>query len=368
MTKQTPLHATHAASGATFTSFYGWEMPIHYGSQVEEHKAVRTHAGMFDVSHMTIVDLLGAGGRQYLRQLLANDIDKLAHPGRALYSCMLNHDGGVIDDLIVYYRAPDSYRVVFNAGTRERALQWAQTQAEGAAVGLQTRDDFAMIAVQGPHAMRILSDVLNPEQADAIATLQPFEAVEVQEWFLARTGYTGEDGLEIALPADQAPAFWQRLADAGVQPCGLGARDTLRLECGMMLSGQDMDEQVTPLESALGWTVALEPSSRDFIGKDALMRQKQRGVTQKLVGLVLQERGIMRHGQQVNLADGRQGVITSGSFAPTLGCAVALARVPADIGDTCSVVIRNKEIPAWVTKPRFYRAGKSLIEDLGGKS
>lgn len=360
MTKKTPLYQQHVDAGASLVDFFGWQLPIHYGSQLEEHHAVRKDAGMFDVSHMTIIDLLGAGGRQFLRHLLANDVDRLSGVGKALYSCMLNNYGGVLDDLIVYYQSPDHYRLVFNAATRSKNLNWLKQQANGLSVGLQERLDLAMIAIQGPKAIEKSIAVLGPAEMDAVMTLQPFEAVDLHGWIFARTGYTGEDGLEIMLPVDQAHDLWQALAKEGVKPCGLGARDTLRLEAGMMLYGQDMDETTTPFESALSWSVAMEPSDRDFIGRAALQLQKEQGLKRKIVGLVLQDRGIMRSKQKVIIEGVGEGVITSGTYSPTLGKSIALARVPVAAEKQCFVEMRGKRLVADIVKPRFVKHGQIL--------
>ncbi|STX27644.1 glycine cleavage system T protein [Legionella beliardensis] len=361
MIAKTPLHASHAAMGARLVNFHGWEMPLHYGSQLEEHHTVRSSAGMFDVSHMTIVDILGAGGRQFLRKLLTNDVDQLQHSGRALYSCMCNEHGGIIDDLIAYQRAPDNYRIVLNSATREQDLAWIRKKSEGFAVGLQERTELAMVAVQGPDALAKTMSVLTPAQSDAISTLTYFECVDVDNYFFARTGYTGEDGLEIVAPANEINQLWSNLLAANVKPCGLGARDTLRLEAGMLLYGQDMDESTTPLESGLGWTVKWQPEDRDFIGMGALLFQKQQGIKRKFVGLIMDEKAIMRTGQRVVIPNSQhEGIITSGTYSPTLAKSIALARVPAEAGDEVLVDIRGKLISAYVTKPRFIRNGKPL--------
>ncbi len=362
MPKQTALFAQHQASGAKIVDFHGWSMPLHYGSQLQEHEAVRHAAGMFDVSHMTVVDLLGAGGRQFLRHLLANDVDKLTHFGRALYSCMLNHQGCVLDDLIVYARASDNYRLVVNSATCEKDLAWLQQQTEGLSVGIQERTDLAMIAVQGPDAIAQCKKIFTPAQQDAVSTLQAFESVEDDSLFIARTGYTGEDGFEIILPHEAAQQLWKQLLDNGVTPCGLGARDSLRLEAGMLLYGQDMDETTSPLESGLAWTVALEPTDRDFIGRAALELQKQQGVKRKMVGLVLQDKGIMRAGQAVFSDDKQVGEITSGGFSPSLQQSIAFARVDTTLKNQCKIDIRGKRLLAKVVKPRFIKNGKSLLE------
>lgn len=360
MTAKTPLHATHVACGAKMVDFHGWDMPLHYGSQLNEHHFVRNDAGMFDVSHMTIVDILGAGGRQFLRKLLTNDIDQLANNGKALYSCMCNEHGGIIDDLIVYQRASDNYRVVLNSATRQNDINWIRAKSEGFALGLQERGELAMLAVQGPAAINKTLNVLTAAQIDAVSTLTNFECVDVDSWFFARTGYTGEDGLEIILPKEHITRLWDALIKVDVKPCGLAARDTLRLEAGMLLYGQDMDETTSPLESGLNWTVKWEPQDRGFIGMGALQSEKQRGVKRKMVGLTLLDKGIMRNGQKVIIEGGPDGIITSGSYSPTLEQSIALARVPTNTGETVMVDIRGKLIPAQVGKPRFVKHGKAV--------
>lgn len=360
MTVKTPLHTTHLKCGAKMVNFHGWEMPLHYGSQLNEHRQVRQDAGIFDVSHMTIVDILGAGGRLFLRKLLTNDVDALDHHGKALYSCMCNEHGGIIDDLIVYQRASDNYRIVLNSATRDKDLAWIRKVSEGFAIGLQERRELAMIAVQGPNAIAKTCSILNPAQVDAVSTLTHFESVDVEQWFFARTGYTGEDGLEIIVPQDQVVQLWDDLVHAGVQPCGLAARDTLRLEAGMLLYGQDMDTSTTPLESGLAWTIKWEPTERNFIGMGALVSQKQLGIKRKIVGLTLLDKGIMRQSQRVVIDGQADGVITSGSFSPTLGHSIALARVPVETGTEVMVDIRGKLIPATVGKPRFVKYGQAI--------
>ncbi len=360
MIAKTPLNATHLECGAKMVDFHGWDMPLHYGSQLNEHHYVRQDAGMFDVSHMTIVDILGAGGRQFLRKLLSNDIDSAAHNGKAVYSCMCNEHGGIIDDLIVYQRASDNYRVVLNSATRQNDINWLRKKSEGFAVGLQERGELSMIAVQGPNAIYKTLSVLNPAQIDAVSTIRAFECVDVENWFFARTGYTGEDGLEIIVPKEQVVQLWLDLVKAGVKPCGLAARDTLRLEAGMLLYGQDMDETTTPLESGLAWTVKWEPQERNFIGMGALLSQKQDGVRRKMVGLTLLDKGIMRHGQRVVVEGRSDGIITSGGYSPTLDKSIALARVPVETGDQVMIDIRGKLIPAKVGKPRFVKEGKAI--------
>lgn len=355
MSLTTPLHAAHLAAGARMVDFGGWDMPINYGSQIEEHHAVRNGAGMFDVSHMTIVDLTGKKARPFLSLLLANDIDKLQQPGKALYSCMLNEEGGVIDDLITYFLDETHFRLVVNASTREKDLAWIRCQAEPYGVRAAERKDLAMIAVQGPEARARAATLFDEASATQVMALKPFSATQLDDWFVARTGYTGEDGFEIALPAQDAEVAWRRLQAAGVRPCGLGARDTLRLEAGMNLYGQDMDETVTPLESGLAWTVAMG-GERDFIGRAALERQQRDGVQRRLVGLVLEDRGVLRHGQVVLTPDG-EGEVTSGTFSPTLQKAIGLARVPQDCGAAVEVDIRGRQLAARVVRPPFARNG-----------
>jgi aminomethyltransferase len=359
--KQTPLYETHVAAGAKVVDFGGWDMPLHYGSQMKEHEYVRTSAGIFDVSHMTIVDLKGERVAEFLRYLLANNIDRLKEPGKALYSCMLNEVGGVIDDLITYYVNDDFYRMVVNAATRDKDLAWIQKQASEFAIDIQERVDLAMVAIQGPLAREIVHKVIGDKATKTSELGQFFMAMFDDNWAIARTGYTGEDGYEVMLPANQAAEFWQACVSQGAHPAGLGARDTLRLEAGMNLYGSDMDETTSPLESALGWTIAWEPEDRDFIGRKALEKQKSEGVNQKLVGLLLETKGVLRNHQKV-LVDGLDsGEITSGSFAPTLGKAIAFARVPKNIGDRAKVEMRGKQVDVKVVKPPFVRNGKPCI-------
>ncbi|MDX1455037.1 MAG: glycine cleavage system aminomethyltransferase GcvT [Gammaproteobacteria bacterium] len=360
MGNRTPLYEQHVEMGARMVDFGGWDMPVNYGSQIEEHHAVRQDAGMFDVSHMTVVDLAGERTRDFLRYLLANDVAKLQTPGKALYTCMLNEDGGIIDDLIVYFLAEDFFRMVVNASTRDKDLAWIEKQAKAFDVEVTERSDYAMVAVQGPQARDKAATVLPAAHREAALALKPFSAVACDEWFVARTGYTGEDGWEVMIPAEQVAEAWQAFARAGIAPCGLGARDTLRLEAALNLYGSDMDESTTPLVSALGWTVALEPEDRDFIGRKALEAQKSAGVPQKLVGLVLEERGVLRGHQKV-VTEAGDGEVTSGTFSPTLQRSIALARIPKDAGETVQVEIRGKQLAARVVKPPFARNGEVKV-------
>ena len=354
--KRTPLYAAHVEMGAKMVDFGGWEMPLHYGSQLDEHHRVRDDAGMFDVSHMQVVDIRGEAARAFLRRLLANNIDKLTQPGKALYSCMLNETGGVIDDLIVYFMREDWFRMVVNASTAQKDVAWMREVAAGQ-VELAVRDDTAMIAVQGPNA-RAKTWAALPEVRAASEPLKPFNAAEAGEFFIGRTGYTGEDGFEIILPRARAIETWHALAQAGVAPIGLGARDTLRLEAGMNLYGQDMDEQTSPLEAGLAWTVDLG-AGRDFIGRPAL---ESAPLQAQLVGLLLLDRGVLRSHQRIITSHG-EGEIKSGSFSPTLAQSIALARVPREVAvdDLVQVEVRDKLLSARVVKYPFVRNGRRLV-------
>ena len=373
---RTALFDKHVEAGARLVDFSGWDMPIQYDSLINEHHAVRQHAGVFDVSHMTIVDVTGAQGEAWLRHLLANDVARLKDVGQALYTAMLNEQAGVIDDLIVY-RMGWGFRLVVNCGTREKDLAWMHKQAASYEVELTERPELAILAVQGPAAMSIVMDLLNNKGASAeaarVGSLKNFSGAEFGSWFIARTGYTGENGVEIMLPGQEAPGIWDELLAAGVKPIGLGARDTLRLEAGMNLYGHDMDENVSPLSANMGWTIAWEPTERDFIGRAVLESQRdafKRGELSRLVGVIMEERGVLREGLRVQctFSDGsiRDGVITSGTFSPTLKHGIALARIPSDSQNaaitSCDVDIRGKLIPVRLVKPGFVRLGKKVFE------
>lgn len=362
MSNKTVLHAKHLEAGAKMVDFHGWEMPINYGSQIEEHHAVRQDAGMFDVSHMTIVDIKGPDAKAFLRRLVINDVAKLTVPGKALYTGMLNEVGGVIDDLIIYFFTDTDYRLVVNSATREKDLAWMSKQSEGFDITITERPEFGMIAVQGPQAKAKVATLLNAEQSASVEGMKPFFGVQVGDVFIATTGYTGEDGYEIIVPDPVAEDFWQQLVDAGVKPCGLGARDTLRLEAGMNLYGLDMDESISPLAANMAWTISWEPEDRDFIGRSVLTAQKEAGDQPKLVGLVLEEKGVLRTGLKV-ITEAGEGVITSGTFSPTLGYSIAMARVPRSVqlGDTVEVEMRKKLVKVQVIKPSFVRNGKKVF-------
>ena len=358
--KQTPLHAVHIETGAKMVDFAGWSMPVHYGSQLEEHVRVRSDAGMFDVSHMLAIDFAGTGAREFLRGVLANDVGRLQQAGKALYTCMLNEKGGVLDDLIVYARRAETYRAVVNAGTAEKDFAWlaAQRAQFASHVEIVPRTDLAIMAVQGPRAREKFGTAF-PDMRGVSESLSNFEMAEAGDAFVARTGYTGEDGFEIMIPAEKSEALWRRLAQHGATAAGLGARDTLRLEAGMNLYGQDMDEHITPFECGLAWTVDLK-TDREFIGRHALEQSKP---TKKLVGLVLHDRGVMRAHQRVRTQCG-DGEVTSGGFSPTLNRSIALSRVPVDatVGADAEIEMRGKSLKARMVHPPFVRRGKVLVE------
>ncbi len=361
MTNKTILNSAHRELGARMVDFGGWDMPVNYGSQIDEHHYVRQSVGMFDVSHMTVVDINGLEAKAYLQHLLANDVAKLTRQGKALYSCMLNEKAGIIDDLIVYFLDEQNYRLVVNASTRDKDIAWLEQQAEDFDVTINEKPTLAMIAVQGPKARQKVCPLLPERLGLAAAEIKPFSACWHGEWFVGRTGYTGEDGFEIILPEDKAEGFWKQLISVGVHPCGLGARDTLRLEAGMNLYGQDMDESKHPIESGLNWTVAWEPGVRNFVGKQALLSIKEQANSDKFVGLILEDKGVLRGHQTVVLDDGSRGEITSGGYSPTMERSIAFARVPANIGKTCKIDIRGKLKVARVVKPCFVRRGEVQI-------
>lgn len=357
---RTVLFPEHQKAGARIIDFGGWDMPLHYGSQIEEHQAVRNSAGVFDVSHMTVVDVLGEDAKSYLRYLLANDVDKLNELGKALYCAMLNQDGKVMDDLIVYLIS-DGYRLVVNCATRQKDLQWMAEQAADFNVKLEERDSMAMVAIQGPEAMDKVSSIVSPAKAELIKQIKPFQGLATEQWFIARTGYTGEKGLEIILPNEQVTSFWVDLLANGVKPIGLGARDTLRLEAGMNLYGNDMDESISPLESNMGVTIAWKPAERQFIGRQALTEERAGGVKRNLVGLLMESRGVMRRHQAVMHNSKKIGEITSGAYSPTLGNSIAFALIEKTESKDLQVEIRNKLHPVRVVKTPFVRNGKKSI-------
>jgi aminomethyltransferase len=364
MGNKTPLYQCHLDAGAKIVDFAGWDMPINYGSQISEHEAVRNDAGMFDVSHMTVVDVSGGDAKAYLQYLLANDVARLTVSGKALYSCMLNEQGGVIDDLITYYLRDNFYRVVINSATREKDLAWLELQAQSYSdLKIKFRDDVAMLAVQGPNARDRATQLFAEYQQSPLEQLSRFQGVEFDDCFVARTGYTGEDGFEILMLSEQIADLWDRLLEARVAPCGLGARDTLRLEAGMNLYGSDMDETTSPLVSGLSWTVAMS-DERNFIGRQALEAEKAAGVQQSFVGLLLLDKGVLRNHLKVLTAQG-EGEITSGSYSPTLQQSIAMARVPVGASGQVEVEVRNRLLKAKIVKLPFVREGKSMLTEGG---
>lgn len=365
MLKHTPLYDQHVAAHGKLVDFAGWEMPIHYGSQMQEHHAVRQAAGMFDVSHMGVCDISGPDATAFLRYVLANDVARLKSFGRAIYTCMLNDEGGIIDDLIVYAISSTQFRIVLNASRRDVDLAWLSEQAVNFDVSVLEQPTYAIIAVQGPQAIKSFVSLLedNAQQAQVTA-LKPFQFVTVDDLQVARTGYTGEDGLEIILPASQAPVIWQQLCDAGVKPCGLGARDTLRLEAGLNLYGVDMDETTTPDVANLAWTVSLHDPQRHFIGKQAVLAQREVGVPQTMVGLVMAARGVLRNHQAVYSHGQPVGEITSGSFSPTLSMAIAFVRLPADFQGELSIERRGGFQPVQRVTLPFVRQGQSKFKPV----
>lgn len=359
---KTPLYQQHLDAGARIVDFGGWDMPLNYGSQMDEHHSVRTRAGVFDVSHMTVVDVSGKDARAFLQNLLANNVARLKQAGKALYSCMLNPDGGVVDDLIVYFLDDEHYRLIVNAATREKDLTWMGEQTGEFAVTVTERDEMAMIAVQGPEARQRAAPLIPDAWRDEVLALKPFFGLQAGDLFVARTGYTGEDGWEIIVPAEAAAALWNGIVAAGVSPCGLGARDTLRLEAGMNLYGTDMDDTVSPLEAGLGWTIAWEPEDRQFIGRAPLETLRVSAHRQKFVGLLLQDKGVLRNHQRVVIDDQPDGEITSGGFSPTMQRSIAMARVPPGNFERARVDVRGRLLEVKVTRIPFVRNGQVLTE------
>lgn len=365
MLKRTPLYELHAAADARLVDFGGWEMPLHYGSQMDEHHAVRDSCGLFDVSHMTVIDLSGVGARDFVRYLVANDVDKLKRHGQAQYTCMLNEKGGVIDDLIVYWRDDNQYRFVVNASTRDKDLAWIKQQAESFEVTVEEQDEMALIAVQGPNAADVFAKVAEHNNLhglwEKVKELKPFSACEHNAVFVGRTGYTGEDGYEIILPGNYAVPTWRAFTSEGAVPCGLGCRDTLRIEAGMNLYGTDMDESTTPLESGIGWTVDLTDPQRHFVGRTALEAQQAAG-HRVLTGILLKDRGVLRGGQEVVTAEGVKGVLTSGTFSPTIKGSVGFVRLEGKASGACTVFIRKRELAAELCTLPFVRNGTIKVD------
>ena len=377
--QRTPFYQSHLDNNGKIVDFSGWELPIHYGSQIDEHEAVRTDAGMFDVSHMVITDIEGSQAKAWLQKLLANDVAKLKTVGKALYSGMLNEEGGIIDDLIVYLMNEEEtqYRIVSNAATRDKDLANFNKVAEGFEVTLTERPELAILAIQGPNAVAKLKQA-KPTWSETLEGLKPFVGadltdIEANNWFVARTGYTGEDGVEVILPGDSAEEFYKLMLEHGIKPAGLGARDTLRMEAGMNLYGHDMDDTISPYECNMGWTLALK-DDRDFVGRDALVAKRQQakdnGTAMKQVGLLLETRGVLREGMTVTINQGTDkettGIITSGTFSPSLKQSIAIARIPADITDEDKVQVdlrgKGKFVDVRVLKLPFVRNGEKQFD------
>lgn len=378
--QRTPLYQSHIDADGKMVDFSGWELPINYGSQIEEHEAVRTDAGMFDVSHMVVTDVAGPQAKAWLQKLLANDVAKLKTAGKALYSAMLNENGGIIDDLIVYLMNEEAtaYRIVSNAATRDKDLAQFRQVAADFEVELTERPELAMLAVQGPNAVAKLKQA-KPAWTATLDTITPFVGADLSEiegadWFVARTGYTGEDGVEVILPGEAAAEFFTLLKNNGIKPAGLGARDTLRMEAGMNLYGHDMDEDTSPYECNMGWTLALK-DERNFVGREALVSKrkaaKENGTAMKQVGLLLESRGVLREGMEVSIEDAanpsaQKGVITSGTFSPTLKQSIAIARIPADVSDSATVQVdlrgKGKFVELRVIKLPFVRNGAKQFD------
>lgn len=361
MTKKTPLYEQHIFAGAQLVDFAGWEMPIHYGSQIEEHHHVRQHAGIFDVSHMGVLDVEGSQAKAFLRYALANDVEKLSEPGRALYTCMLNENGGVQDDLIVYRMSEDNYRIVLNAGRREADIEWLSQLAKKFDVKLAPKTELCILAIQGPESIEKIIQIFKDS---TLREMKPFHSKIIGDIHIARTGYTGEDGVEIILSAEKALELWQQCIAMGVKPCGLGARDTLRLEAGLNLYGADMTETTSPLISNLAWTIDWNDQTRDFVGRDAVLREKEKGAVFYMAGLVMEERGVLRGHQKVKCDGAGEGEITSGSFSPTLGYSIALARLPVACKNTATVDRRGQAITVKIVKPPFVRLGQKVFKEI----
>lgn len=356
----TPLYEQHLALGAEMSDINGWELPLHYGSQVEEHHQVRKDCGVFDVSFMTVVDVLGKQAKAYLQYLLANDVDLLKEQGRVLYSVMLNEQAGIIDDALVFL-LPNGFRLMFNAGCPDRVIRWMSQHKGIFDVVLEPQNGIALLAIQGPEAVNKLLKLLDQQYTTKLATLQPLYSCFAGGWFISRTGYTGEDGVEIILPKDEAEQLWLELIGAGIMPIGMRARDTLRLEAGYSLYGQDMDENISPLSCNMDWTVAWAPEGRQFLGRSVLDKKRQDGIRNKLIGLVSEERGTLHNGQAVRIEGVGEGIITSTNFSPTLGKCIALARVPIKAGTRAEVEIKGKWYPVRIVPPRFVWHGEILI-------
>ena len=353
---KTALNNAHIELGAKMVNFSHWEMPISYTSLIEEHHAVRNTAGIFDVSHMSVFDFKGGDQVAFFEKIFANDIKKICNDDKAIYGALLNEEGGILDDLIIYH-ANEKFRLVSNCSTREQNRQWYEKHAVEFGVEVVERSDMGILAIQGPDALsKILSiDGINPQ----VNNLQSFGCMFDGDKLYARTGYTGEDGLEIIVPSEDINQFWDQALKLGCTPIGLGARDTLRLEAGLNLYGNDMTIENHPYESNLGWTIDMTDENRQFIGKQALLSIDQ-SKSQKIVGIILRDKGVLRSGYEVIHNEGK-GVVLSGSYSPTLQSSIGLARVDQGYKKDGKVMIRNKMLNIDFVSPRFIERGKISI-------
>lgn len=359
--RQTPLHQAHLDLNAQMTGFGGWDMPVHYGSQVAEHEAVRTASGMFDVSHMGQVRFLGKDYLKFLALLVPGNPWRLADGG-SLYTCLCKPDGGVVDDLIITRLTSQEGFTVVNAATREKDVAWMEAQRD--ALGfhnvqiIDESDRWAMIAVQGPSALPIVEKLIGGQRWTETKPFTMFTmTLKGLPHLISRTGYTGEDGIELLCPADLAVEWWNEFLKSGVQPAGLGARDSLRLEMGYCLYGQDLDETISPIEGGIGWSVSLKKED-PFIGREVLERQKKDGAPRMSIGLRIDSRRPLRHGDEVTDGQNHVGIVTSGGYSPTLGCGIAMALVDREAiegKDALMILSRGKEIPAAVQRPPFVK-------------
>jgi aminomethyltransferase len=357
--KKTPLNQLEKDLGGRMVDFGGWELPVQYSGILEEHEAVRSNVGIFDVSHMGEIEIRGADALRLLQQTTCNDVAKL-EDGRAHYNGLLYPTGGFVDDILVYRNAADDYLVVVNASNTDKDYDWFRQNAEGLDVEVRNVSaDYAQLAVQGPRALALLQPLIDADLASIKYYRFRRGSVDGVEAIVSRTGYTGEDGFELYLSPEEAPRIMKKLVEAGARPCGLGARDTLRLEAKMALYGNDIDHTTTPLEADLGWIVKLDKG--DFNGRDVLEREAAEGPRRKLVGFEMVDRGIARHGYPVMNGTQEAGVVTSGTHSPTLKKPIGLAYLPPDKtapGTEFTVLIRGKETRARVVPTPFYKRAK----------
>jgi aminomethyltransferase len=354
--RRTPLYEEHKSLGARLVDFAGWEMPVQYEGIKAEHNAVRNHAGLFDVSHMGEVVFRGPDAEEAVQRLVTRDVTR-QETGQAGYSAVCYEEGGTVDDVIVY-RRPDDFLVVVNASNREKDLDHFRENTQDLDVEVADEsDDWALLAVQGPEAAGILQDFTDAD----LSNLKPFRFVEGAiggaKTSISRTGYTGEDGFELYLSPDDAPHLWRELLEAGATPAGLGARDTLRLEAGMCLYGNELDPETTPLEAGIDFAVHLD-KEQEFIGQEALRREKEEGLGKKLVGFEVEGRGIARHDYPVRAGEENVGRVTSGTLSPTLGKAIGLALVSPGVEDRFEVLIRDRPVEAHAVQLPFYKREK----------